>query len=281
MAQDGSGPVHRGHAGAANLLSTPRKLLVENLFRASAGCPKADAVCGCFAGLVDDETKRQALDILSKVFPGAQLRAEPDYAAALSACGPRVDACVIAGTGSIVCSRSAGGLHKTGGRGPLLQDPGSAAEIGREVLSLILDDFQSVSIELRASVEKNFGAAASPELISRLYGAKSPAALMAKLVKPAAQEATRGNSRVQGILKTEMRSLAAMAVKHVSHFLSQKSTITVGLAGGLWRSHSVYVQMFSSEISNLMPSQMIDTFILNTPPVEGAVSLAKEMLIGN
>lgn len=281
LAKDGEAEIHRGQSGSANLLSTPRATLLANIERAAAGCPRADLVCGCFAGLVNEETKAQALDILSRVFPGASVRAEPDYAAALAACGPMADACVIAGTGSIVCSRGPEGLHKTGGRGPLLQDPGSAAEIGRELLSLILDGDHPVSDKVLADVEKVFGTADAAHLVARVYQSKAPAAAMAKLVKPAAKESERGNSFVSELLVGEMRELAAMVSRHVTHFLSQQSTITLGLAGGLWRSHSLYVQMFNREVTNLMPSSAVDTFILATPPVEGALRLAGEMLLGN
>src|SRR5436309_909319 len=93
LAIDDSGKaVFRGHGGPANLLSTPKASVLCNLKAATAGCPRPESVCGCFAGLVDEELRQRALDDLRRLFPRAKLfRAEPDYVAALAACGPGTD----------------------------------------------------------------------------------------------------------------------------------------------------------------------------------------------
>lgn len=281
VAEDANGEVvYRGHSGSANLLSTPPVNLRQNLVSATQGCPAADAVCGCFAGLIDEETRGEALALLAEIFPSAKVRAEPDYAAVIAACGPSADLCVIAGTGSIVCSRKEFGWAKTGGRGPLLQDPGSAAEVGRECLTALLDD-QAVSDEFRSAVEKVFGTTDPAPLVSRLYRTKAPAAAMAKLVRPAALEASRGNERFAALIREEMRLLAAMVSRHIEDFVSQRGTIEMGLAGGLWRSHPLYAQTFGQEIGSAMPNETIKLFSLSKPPVEGAVLLAKELLLGH
>src|SRR5690349_21416190 len=98
-------PIFRGQSGPANLLSTPRAAIRQSLRTATYKCPTPTTVCACFAGLVDDSVRKQATSFLKEVFPDVKkIRAEADYVAALAACGPASDACVIAGTGSIVCS---------------------------------------------------------------------------------------------------------------------------------------------------------------------------------
>src|SRR5687768_11645928 len=112
--------VFQGQSGAANLASTPENRLRRNLSHATDGCPHADYVCGCFAGLVSDDLRRRGEDHLKSLFPRAEVRAEPDYTAALYASPPGTDVCVIAGTGSLVCSRGADGILKSGGMGYIL-----------------------------------------------------------------------------------------------------------------------------------------------------------------
>ena len=59
--------VHQGQAGPANILSTPRGRLKENLRRALEGCPPADVVCGCFAGLLTQADRDLAHHMLEDV----------------------------------------------------------------------------------------------------------------------------------------------------------------------------------------------------------------------
>src|SRR5579885_573467 len=93
-------PLFRGQSGPANLLSTPKALILKNLQAATRKCPPPVSVCGCFAGLVDDAVRKQANQLLKQVFPSVKkIRSEADYVAALAACGAETDVCVIAGTG--------------------------------------------------------------------------------------------------------------------------------------------------------------------------------------
>src|SRR5262249_47577599 len=67
--------------------------------------------------------------------PGADSQGAPDYVAAFLAAPRGTDACIVAGTGSVVCSRAAdGGYRVSGGRGWILGDHGSAARLGRAAL---------------------------------------------------------------------------------------------------------------------------------------------------
>jgi N-acetylglucosamine kinase-like BadF-type ATPase len=162
-----------------------------------------------------------------------------------------------------------------------MQDPGSAAEIGRECLCLLLDNAAPTSSEFESAVFSVFGVKDISRLVSGLYSSRTPAACLAKLARPAAAEALRGNEAVRSLLEGEMRSLAAMADRHISRFGPQQGTISLALAGGLWRSHSIYPKLFTKAITELMPSRNIQSFVQTTPPVEGAVILAREMLVGN
>ena len=102
--------LHQGQAGPANLANTPPGRLQNHLYRATENSPAPDFVCGCFAGLLTADDRSRANDILARTFPSAKVRSEPDYYAALMA-SEDADVCVVAGTGSVVCSLVNGKLN--------------------------------------------------------------------------------------------------------------------------------------------------------------------------
>jgi N-acetylglucosamine kinase-like BadF-type ATPase len=283
LAIDESGkPIFRAQAGPANLLSTPESQLRTNLRAATRGCPKAVSVLGCFAGLVDEAVKIQAIGYLKQLFPTAKkIDAQADYVAALAACGKDADACVIAGTGSIVCSWSDGKVLKSGGRGPILGDVGSAANIGKALLNAYLEDALKASTTLKKAVTEIFGSLDEREIIRRLYGETSPAALLAKLGKTAANESRGGSERARSIIVNEMTGLCHIVARHLQETQFSDRTIRIGLAGGLWKSSPLYRVEFESCLNQEIPEMKIELFVLKRAPVEGAAFLAREAALGN
>ena len=274
--------LYRGQSGPANLLSTAPSLVLKSLSTAAKGCPKPDSVCGCFAGLIDDGTRQAAIQALKKIFPGASTyRAEPDYAAALAACGPDTDGCVIAGTGSIVCSWLDGAAVKTGGRGPLLGDPGSAAELGREALSAYLDGPEQFSPRFRQAVTEALGTVEERGIINALYGSSSPAKLLAEVGKAVVPEASDGSETARRILEQQMNALAAMTSRHLKCVRFEKDKFRIGLSGGLWKSGRAVTEEFGVQLRRLHPEVTFDLFVLRKAPVEGAAKLAKEPVLVN
>ena len=273
----------RGQAGPANILSTPEGQLRTNLRAATRGCPRPVAsVFGCFAGLVDEEIRLKAIAYLKTLFPSAKkVDARPDYVAALAACGKGTDACVIAGTGSIVCSWSESTVVKSGGRGPILGDVGSAASVGRGLLNAYLDEPGKASASLKRSLSEIFGSTIDKEIVRKLYADAAPAALLGKLGKVAAKESSSGWVAAQEIVRHEMEGLCAMVVRHLKEAHFQKEMARIGLAGGLWKSGPLYKTEFESCLVKEFPDMKIELFVLKRPPVEGAAALAREAALGH
>src|SRR5205807_213868 len=143
--------VFRGEAGPANLSTTPNDQLQANLRKALHNAPQPNFACACFAGLATEDDRQRATIILAELFPKARLRIERDYPAAFVASPDGTDVCVIAGTGSLVCSRIASeseiqnpkskiqNFQKSGGNGYVLGDDGSAFQYGRALLRHHID----------------------------------------------------------------------------------------------------------------------------------------------
>ncbi len=269
-----------GQAGTANLSSTPSDHLRRNLRQAIAGCPQPDFVCGCFAGLLDANDRERAERLLSELFPSAKVRAEPDFAATLSAC-ESVDICVIAGTGSLVCSLHQGTYVKSGGRGYLLGDAGSAYRFGRDGLNAFLDAPETMSQGMIGVIEHQFATLEPTRVVSKLYKSSTPAALLARLAKPLGDDAKAGASYALASVEENLRELAGVVKGHVRMYFQGVGSVRMTLAGGLWKSSGIFKQSFTLQVTRALADLEVQIETIKRPPVEGAVLLAKEIRIGN
>jgi len=273
--------IHQGQAGSANLVSTPERRLRSNLLQATRECPGADFICGCFAGLLTDDDRHRAEGYLASLFPSARVHAEPDYAAAYSASDSGTDVCIIAGTGSLVCSRVNGKMVKSGGRGYLLGDEGSAFRIGRATLLYYLSHPTEVSPNLKEAMAKIFDATTESAIVSHLYQMPSPQSALAKLAKAISHDAKDHLPYALRIAREEMDQLATIAAKHIETHFPTRKEIKITLAGGLWQNASQFRDTFDRSLQEKLPNMNLEVHRIVRPPVYGAVMLAKEMAYVN
>ena len=271
----------QGHSGAANLISTPEHKLRRSLQTATKGCPAPDFVCGCFAGLINDEIRAKGVSLLREVFPAAEVRAEPDYTAAFYASPDDTDLCIIAGTGSLVCSRSNGQVVKSGGRGFILGDYGSGYCFGRDALIYFLDNPKSSSKTLRNAVLQVLGTTDEGPIIAAIYQSATPATILSKLAKALGMDAAAGESYAVSSIERNFGELVDVVKGHVDKYMASTEKISISLAGGLWKGAPVYRDKFSEMVVNTLSDRHVTTSKLSKPPLHGAVELAKEMHIGN
>lgn len=282
MALDQQGQViHQGQAGSANLVSTPERRLRSNLLQATRECPGADFVCGCFAGLLTENDRKRAESYLSALFPHGRVHAEPDYAAAFSACETGTDVCVIAGTGSLICSRVDGRMVKSGGRGFILGDEGSAYHFGREAMLHYLKQPSEASDPMKEALLMQFDSLQESAIVSRLYQLPSPQSALAKLAKALGQDAKAGQPYALKAIETHMESLVGVVVDHVGRHFSTKPNLKVTLAGGLWQNAPQFRDAFARSLGEKLPKMNLEVQRIVKPPVYGAVMLAKEMAYVN
>jgi len=278
LAIDSSGNVvFQGQAGAANLVTTPELRIKKNLSHATEGCPSASFVCGCFAGLVSDEVRQRGEMILQQLFPAASVRAEPDYIAAFYAAPPDTDLCVIAGTGSLVCSRDGNRIVKSGGRGFLLGDYGSGYHFGRDALIHFLDHPRESSEVLRRAVWELFHSEDEGTIVSAIYKSQTPAGVLAKLAKPLGNDAKEGQAYALASLERNLGFLVEVVTRHVRRFLRPTKVLNISLTGGVWKAAPVFKSRFIELVGDAIPDREINVGRVLRPPLYGAVELAKEM----
>jgi len=269
----------QGQSGSANLATTSMHRLRQSLAYATRDCPTPTHVCGCFAGLMTEGDRRRAIELLREIFPLAEIRAEPDYVAAFFASEPGTDICVIAGTGSLVCSWDGARMARSGGRGYLLGDEGSAFRYGKDALLAYFANPEGASAPLKKCLVDLFDAEDEPTIVSRLYRSSSPQATLAKLAKPFAADARSGIEYASASLERNATSLAEVVVRHARTHLPWKKTIRVSLSGGLWKISGV----FADALATALAASGIDFELerIGKAPVYGAVRLAREMAIGH
>jgi N-acetylglucosamine kinase-like BadF-type ATPase len=268
-----------GAGAEANLASTPNA--IDNLRKTVEGCPQPEAVCAAFAGLVSSEQKQSAESALSNLFPNARVVAVPDYEAALIACGNGIDVCVIAGTGSLVCSRTNGVTIVSGGRGYILGDEGSAFQYGRDALLHYLDDApDDISQDLRKAIETTFGTTKKPDVINALYAATDAPKRIASLAEAFAKDAERQSIYALKSLRIHPGKLAHIVAIHLRTYMPELMNVNVGCQGGLWTGKA-FRDAFTQQLAFWCKADTIDVDFDVKPPVYGAVQIAKGLLGGN
>jgi N-acetylglucosamine kinase-like BadF-type ATPase len=219
--------------------------------------------------------------LLRELFPGSSVRAEPDYTAAFYASPPLTDICVIAGTGSTVCSRARHGVIKSGGRGYILGDFGSAFHYGRDALLHFLDNPDGSSPALRHAVREVFGTDDEADVVSSVYKSGTAPQTLAKLARVLGAEASAGEPYAIASLDCNTRALTIVVREHVYRYLKPSNLLRICLAGGLWKGAPIFKTRFRELLEEQLPEHDVTVTPITRPPVYGALELAKELQVVN
>lgn len=266
-------PVFLSQGGSANLSTTPEAVLDRSLHRALEGLPPVDYTCACFAGMISEERRQQAEALLRPLIGQGPLWIEADYVAALRAAPEGTDACVIAGTGSVVCSWVDGRVQRSGGGGYLLGDEGSGYRYGRAALRSFLRDPAGASDTLRYAISMTFRTIEPSEVIAALYGASAPAAMLASLATAFSQDVAAHVPYAGAALTEESLMLAQTVHEHLLRWSPAVAAGQVALAGGLWK-RAIFRDAFATALHSLRPEATVAKS--TQPPVRGAAMLAYE-----
>lgn len=242
MAVSGDTVVHRGSGGPGNPHSVSASELAAHYSTALDGCPPARSVAVCAAGAGSPAGRERLRRLLAPKLHGARLAVLPDYAAAWSVAPPGTDVVVIAGTGSVIASRSpaGGGYAVTGGAGVTAGDPGSALRLGHVALD-------------RRGVD----------------GRRLAAAEVASRATQVTRAAELGERWATEALRAELSALAGDVRGHAARIGRSRSTVAV--TGGVFRSAAAVATLAAA----LGPA--FDVVRIEAEPVMGAVRIAREL----
>ncbi len=275
---DGSGKVvFEGRGGPGNW-ATSRALVEGSLKSALKGCPKVDAVCGCFAGLLTSSDAKDAAGVLRTLVKCEKVEARPDFHAAWQVARPTCDVLVIAGTGVLVCSSVGDEIVKSGGGGVLFGDEGSAASVGRNALEAQVVSALSLpaSEQFWKRVEKVFGSRSRDEVLAALYKSDAPGALFASLADVVASDAAIEQDYAVFAVTSSVVALRDEVAAHVLRYQKDKlPNVKIGLTGGLWKIHPVFFEWFKPFEDE--PRVKATVRVLDIDPVRGACALAAQL----
>jgi N-acetylglucosamine kinase-like BadF-type ATPase len=268
--------VFEGTGGPGNPVMAGPDTIRASYQAALAGCPAASRVAACVSGGGGQAQRAQVADLLAGRFPGANVHVAPDYVAAFLAAPPGTDVCVVAGTGSVVCSRDTdGGFPVSGGLGWILGDHGGAARLGRAAVERYVTEDRDVPASLAAGIRQLFGDSDRRAVARSVHAASNPAPLLAKAAPLLTSAAECGQQWATEQLALEMGALAATAARHIDTYLTPAATVNVVLSGGIWSSPAA--QSALTAALRQASGWTLTVTRSTADPLDGAIRLAESL----
>jgi glucosamine kinase len=266
--------VHEGKGGPGNPLMADAETIRASYHAALRGCPKADRVAACVSGAGGEAQRAQIKVLLTDRFPDADVHVAPDYVAVLLAAPPGTDLCIVAGTGSVVCSRATdGSLQVSGGRGWILGDHGGAARLGRVALEHYVADVGGAPAPFVARVREFFGDDDWRCVVHAVHAAPNPAPVLARAAPLLTAAAEDGQQWAVRHLVLEMTVLAGTAARHIEQHVTGAGAVHVVLSGGVWSSQAAQSTL-TKALGQLSHRPVTVTRVL-ADPLAGAIRLAQ------
>jgi glucosamine kinase len=267
--------VYERTGGPGNPLMADEATIRANYHAALAGSPDAARVAACVSGTRSEAGRARITDVLTSRFPGAKIRVEPDYVAAFLAAAPVTDVCVVAGTGSVVCSRAADGSYPvSGGHGWILGDHGGAARLGRIALERFVADPLAVPGAFGPAIRQAFGD--DPRLVVHaIYATPHPAPLLARFAPLLTAAAHDRVPWAVAALQAEMTSLADTVARHADRYLPHRPNVHIALAGGVWESPAATAALNTALERAGLRGPIVAQSLAD--PIVGALRLAEDI----
>jgi N-acetylglucosamine kinase-like BadF-type ATPase len=253
------------------ILSATRQALTQ------AGRGVLHAVCVGIAGADRPEIARPLAAWLRKHLPARFHILTTDAAIALEAARTedanveRPTVVVIAGTGSIACTRDASGqMLRCGGWGAVFGDEGSGYELARKAVRAALRelDGRGPRTRLGAAIARTLGC----KSIVELPGLNAPPERIAALAPVVIKTAHAGDAVARQLVDDSARDLAELMLPLVTRLGLRRDSLRVVCAGGLFQGSTSLRRSFARHLREKIPGARVS--LLRRLPVEGALTLA-------
>jgi len=268
---ESNGELHlleEGRLAATNFrLTTPAQ--IRDLW---SELPRPVTRVGAFlAGCGTPEDRAELRKLCAETWPAAAIATGSDRESGFAAAFGEGDGIAVnAGTGSSITGRRQGQVERAGGWGHILGDAGGGYYLSLQMLRFVLRDYDlhRRSSDLAQETLRALGLNDLNELVrwAQVAG-KMEIAMLAPTVFSAG---AAGHLEVNKILRAGARVLAeyTTAVATRLEFRAPR----IGLLGGLFRGHSIYVQAYGRELAELLPAATV--FVVEKPAALGAAWLA-------
>jgi len=187
--------------------------------------------------------------------------------------GPGVT--LIAGTGCVAAAQRDGGskVVRVGGWGHVVDDRGSAYDIGRDAMYAAMSDYdgRGPKTMLLALIMRKLGADEPQGIIARVYAGHMTVSQIASLSALVSDAADRGDEVAAGILKEKGRILGGLVVSAASRLRMLDTRFGVSLNGGVFNAGRPVLGPLEETIRAAAP--LADIVEPKLPPACGAVVL--------
>ncbi|MBQ8849110.1 MAG: XRE family transcriptional regulator [Clostridia bacterium] len=222
--------------------------------------------CG-IAGISTGDYAKRLYDELKKRYPHIKIQIKND-SFNLFALDERADMAVISGTGSVVFIKDGDAYKRLGGWGYLLDDAGSAYDIGRDALRAALreEDMKEEPSLMSRLLRKKLNTSTVWEHVNTVYNEGKPyIACLASVVFDAYQ---KGDKKAVEIIDKNAKALAELLNSGVK--LYGASSVAIA-SGGLFEH---YADIMTNRIGRYSDVKLI---ISELPPIYGACVNAHSM----
>jgi glucosamine kinase len=285
-----TGPCNITRVGETRARESLHQAIREACAAANVDPRQLQRACIGAAGAGREPVASLVRKIAAEVIPG-EIDVVGDIPIALEAAfgaGPGV--IVIAGTGSIAYGRDAQGrTARAGGWGFAISDEGSAHWIGRAAVSAVLRAIDEEAIDQETiDEEKDQSAAKLSPLFLELKAALKVNSLdefvrsanstadFAALFPAAVVAGQAGDALAQQVLTragSELAQLARIVVRRLFWSDSANPSISLAIAGGVFRHSQRVREVFCDELHKLDPRLEVNPQIVE--PVGGALQMAR------
>lgn len=268
-----SNPLRTSFEAATSELHTAAQIAVKS---AGIDVNQIAALCVGLAGVGSTEAHQEMQRHLARAFPNAKIRLITDLELSLEATGQRAAIVLVAGTGSAAIGRDAQGrTARAGGHGPLISDQGSAYDVGRITVSLMVREND------RVGIDTPIGAEILKQLrFSNWTGLRDRARVAADEVFPrvfpiVAAAAEGGHTFARTLLEYAAREIAALARVIIDRLNLQDSEFFIAKTGGMCNS-----RFFDAQLDAQLKEVALRATIgfLPVTSAEAGASLALELL---
>ena len=267
-----SNPVNVGIEASANaMISAAREVLGEF----SLAAADVLQICAGVAGSGEPQVSSALEKRLNAEFRNAQINLVSDLKLSLLATKESPSIVVLAGTGSAVLGRDRkGNTARAGGLGPIIGDPGSAYEIGREAISAALQKHLSANEFALGELILASQQCSWSELADRARAKPTEVFPMVFRVVGAAGE--RGEREAQALLRAAAQDLARMVDEVIRQLKLGDQEFFLGKTGGVFIGSPYLAKEFEQQILAVAPKVRIGS--LPQSLGESAARLACEAL---
>ena len=220
--------IYMGRLGPLNPVSypdSPAKIAEELARFIDADCA---AICVACAGAADKAKAEGVKRAMDGIFAGPVFVRTDGENSLYTALGERDGVALISGTGSICYAQKGGATARSGGRGHVLDDAGSAYAMGRDILSAVIraSDGRGEPTALSEAVFELCGTDDIAAITARYTACpKSEIAALAPLISSHVADAIAG--RIEATAAEELSLMAAAVTKKL-----ELSAPSIALMGG-------------------------------------------------